>query len=530
MPLVARSYLIALLPILLIPVALRAATPSFAEHIAPIIWKNCVSCHRSGEIAPFPLTNYQEVSSRAAMIKYVTTQRSMPPWKPVSGYGNFADPRVLSQQDIDMIAAWADNGAPEGDASKTPPLPTLNNGSQLGTPDLVLKMPEVWHHKNDNKDIYRNFVIPTNMPTDKVVSAIEFRPDNKKIVHHALIFVDTTGEARKLDEKDPLPGYSGFGGPGVDVSKNLLGWVPGATARFFPQGLGITIPKGADIILQLHYAPTTELEDDQSSINIFFAKDGGTVREIEQTSISTLSMLNGPLIIPADSIRHFVGTIKGAVIRADVSLLAIAPHMHLLGKDCRAYAIPPKGDTIHLIKIDEWDFHWQGYYMFKNPVRIPKNSTIYYEATYDNTSNNPENPNNPPKTVRWGESTFDEMFLNYFLYVPYRAGDEDISMETPLPTSVHEESDYSSSTSEIAIYPQPVQDRATLSYRLAADTEVRIELSDMLGRVVQQFTTQGVYGMNTTSLSLQAMAEGLYMVHIYGGGQHLTGNLLLTGE
>lgn len=488
-------------------------TPTFATDVAPIIWKHCVGCHRDGEIASFTLTSYDDVSSNAKSVKRAVESGYMPPWKPAAGYGNFADKRGLTQQEISTITQWIDGGAPEGDASKTPPLPQFNNGSQLGTPDLVLKMSEVWRQPGDSKDIYRNFVLPTNLTQNKTISAIEFRPGNKKVVHHALMFVDTSGAARAEDAKDPLPGYSGFGGPGVNVLTNLLGWVPGATPRFFPKSIGVTLPKGSDIILQLHYAPTTTPEDDQSSLNIFFAKEPAD-REISQTSIGPLNMLNGPLVIPADSVKKFVGTIKPAVIRADVSLLAIAPHMHLLGKDCRAYAITPKGDTIHLIKINDWDFHWQGYYMFKNLLMIPKSSTIYYEATYDNTTNNPENPNTPPKTVRWGESTNDEMFLNYLLFVPYRTGDENISLETQLPTDVQEDILISNQQTSIAIYPNPVRNEATLYYRAESDADVRITLSTVLGETVAEYTTHAQQGNNAYTLPTHMVASGMHVLNV----------------
>ncbi|MBX7154107.1 MAG: T9SS type A sorting domain-containing protein [Bacteriodetes bacterium] len=490
--------------------------PTFATDVAPIIWKNCVGCHRDGEIAPFTLSSYSDVSANAESVKHAVTSGYMPPWKPAAGYGDFSDKRGLTSQEINTIVEWVEGGAPEGDASKTPPLPQFNSGSQLGTPDLVLKMSDVWHQAGDGKDIYRNFVLPSGLLENKTVSAIEFRPGNKKVVHHALMFVDTSGAARKEDAKDQLYGYPGFGGPGVDVVTNLLGWVPGATARFFPKGIGITLQKGCDIILQLHYAPTTTPEDDQSSINIFFAKEPAD-REITQTSIGPLNMVNGPLVIPADSVKTFVGMFKPAIIRADVSVLAVAPHMHLLGKNCRAYAVTPKGDTIKLIKINDWDFHWQGYYMMKNLVKIPKSSSIYYEATYDNTTNNPENPNNPPKTVRWGESTLDEMFLNYFLFVPYRTGDENISLETPLPTGIENDIVVSNNESTIAIYPQPALGDATLYFRTETDADARITISNTLGKTVSTNTIHTQSGNNAFTLPTQFLANGMYIVRVDTG-------------
>jgi hypothetical protein len=500
-----------------VPLSLRmqgvmSSSPTFSADIAPIIWKNCVSCHRSGEVAPFTLTSYNDVASRGEMIKYVTASRYMPPWKPADNYGSFADHRGLTQNEIDMIAQWVDSGKPIGNEADIPALPNFPNGSTLGTPDLVLKMPKSWHIKGDNKDMYRNFVLPTNLLENKKVAAIEFRPGNPKVVHHALIYLDTNKAAQALDAKDTAFGYDGFGGPGFTPVKNLLGYVPGQTPRFFPKDIGITLFKQSDVVVQIHYAPSVVEADDQSSINIFFAKDETPkYRELIQTTISPID-IGSPFIIPASQVRSFKGTIN---VPINVSLMLIAPHMHLLGRKAKSYAVTNKGDTIKLLRVDDWDFKWQGFYAMKNLVKIPAGSKLYYEAEYDNTVNNPLNPSNPPKITRWGESTYDEMFLNYFLFIPYRDGDESISLETQTPTSVQDANPvYSSSVAIQNIYPNPSVNSLSVQYSTFNNTKVQIEVFDLLGSTVLRSEETSNAGVNYTNFSTAGLTDGVYMLKI----------------
>jgi hypothetical protein len=393
-------------------------------------------------------------------------------------------------------------------------LPKFPSGSQLGEPDLVLKMQQSWQVKGDYKDVYRNFVLPTGLLQDRTVAAIEFRPGNPKVVHHALIFLDTSGTGRKLDANDADYGYVGFGGPGFTPAKNMLGWVPGSVARFFPTGLGITMFKHSDIVVQIHYAPSASEEIDLSSINIFFSKQNVN-REIQQAAIAPQSLISGQFVIPANHIKKFVGRIPASSITTDISVLAVAPHMHLLGKNCKSYAITPKGDTIKLIQIDDWDFHWQGYYMMKNLVKLPKGSALYYEAEYDNTSANPENPNSPPKELRWGESTFDEMFLCYYLYSLYRPGDENISMETQIPTGTEKSGGSNSSGLKIeGIYPNPVTGQSVIEYSSPHGGDITLEITDIMGIPQHRQLIVSKAGHNAFRLPELPLAAGVYYCRI----------------
>ncbi|MEM6378570.1 MAG: cytochrome c, partial [Bacteroidota bacterium] len=229
---------------------------NFSEHIAPIIYDNCTSCHRQGEVGPMPLTSYEEVSSWAPMIEYVTAIKYMPPFPPDETYSHFLYEKSLTNEQIQMIADWVDAGTPQGDPSLEPPLPTFPTGSQIGTPDLVLTMKEAHTITGNNQDDYRVFVLPTGFTEDKEIAAIEFRPGNKRAVHHVLFAYDLSGKAAALDDATPEYGYYSFGDFGVeDVFNSTWGYVPGTSPLVYPEGIGEIIPAGADLLIQVHYAP-----------------------------------------------------------------------------------------------------------------------------------------------------------------------------------------------------------------------------------------------------------------------------------
>lgn len=487
---------------------------TFSEHVAPIIWKHCISCHRDGEIAPFPLTSYSEVAENALTIAAVTKSRYMPPWKP-SKYMHYADERGLSDEEIQTLYDWAYAGAPEGDPSKTPPVPIFPSGSQLGTPDLLLKMAEEFTVKADFKDEYRNFVIPFNFTSDKNLSAVEFRPGNPAVVHHVLMWIDTTGAARKKDAADPLPGFSGFGGPGVDDAIVLpAAWVPGAVPRFFPDKMGVRIPKGADLIMQIHYAPSGSVQKDQSSINLFYSDDQ-FIRQIREVAINPTHLTGAMMafILAPDT----KGTFKGVLdVPYDFSLMSIAPHMHLIGKKVKSFCIKPTGDTIPLIEIKDWDFNWQGSYTFKKLLKIPKGSKVYYEADYDNTVNNPLNPNTPPKLMRWGEKTTDEMFLCYYFGTIYVQGDENISLETQSTTGIYD-SDFSSNHVSAHIVPNPIVNAGIIQFNVEKSGTYSITLHDNLGTIQKVLLHNKDFpiGNHTIDLPVSEYTSGTYSIRIH---------------
>ena len=382
----------------------RADGPTFNKDVAPILWKNCSGCHRSGEVGPFSLLTYKDAAKRADFLAEITQSKRMPPWKAEPGFGDFHDERRLTEAEIKTINDWAETGAVEGDPKDLGTPPKFPEGWQLGTPDLVLKTPGSFEIPADGRDIYRCFVIPIPIETDRTVAAVEFRPGNSKVVHHALMFLDNSGAGRAKDEAEPGPGYASFGGPGIVPSGGLGGWAPGAMPRMLPNGMGKLLRKGSDLVLQIHYHPDGKVETDQSTVGIYFTKT--PARQI----VGGLAVRSRMLDIPAGDKRYHV-TAESAPLPVDAQAIGIAPHMHYIGKEMKVVAQTPDGKTIPLIWIKDWDFNWQGQYQYRSPIKLPKGTVVKLDAYYDNSDENTRNPSQPPKRVRWGEQTTDEMCL-----------------------------------------------------------------------------------------------------------------------
>jgi mono/diheme cytochrome c family protein len=385
-------------------VAVGGEVPTYTKEVAPILWKNCAGCHRPGEIGPFSLLTYQEAAKRATFIEEITASRKMPPWKPEAGFGSFHDERRLTEQEIKTLAAWAEAGAPEGNPKDLPPAPKFTDGWRHGPPDLVLTVPEPFQVPASGRDVYRCFVIPIGIDSNQTVSLVEFRPGNRKVVHHALLYLDNTGAARKRDAAEPGPGYTSFGGPGIIPTGGLGGWAPGAMPRPLPEGIGKFLRKGSDLVLQIHYHPDGKAETDQSAVGIYFTKT--RARNI----VGGIAVRSRSLNIPPGESRYHVSA-RSEALPVDVQAIGITPHMHYLGKEMKVVAETPTGETIPLIWIKDWDFNWQGQYQYRSPVKLVKGSVIKLDAYYDNSSDNPNNPSKPPRQVRWGEQTTDEMCL-----------------------------------------------------------------------------------------------------------------------
>lgn len=396
-------------------VAKPKGSVTFNKHIAPILFNNCMSCHRNGEVAPFPITNYREAQKRDVQIAMVTKDRVMPPWKAEPGYGTFHDARRLSNEQIGLIQQWVEEGSPEGDAKDLPEPPKFTDGWQMGPPDLVLKMPESYTVAAEGRDVYRCFVIPVPSSEDKYVSAVEYRPGNRKVVHHALLFLDSLGTARKKDEADPLPGFASFGGPGFIPTGSLGGWAPGAMPRPSPEGTAKILKKGSDLVLQLHFHPTGKEEAEQSQIGLYFSK------EPPKRTLAALTLRSRKLDIPAGEKAFKVK--ESTTTTIDLEAVGIVPHAHLLAHDIKCNAYLPDGSVTPLIWIKDWDFNWQGQYQYEKPVKLPKGTKIEMEFTYDNSTENPRNPSKPPKRVTWGEQTTDEMALCWVQVMPANESD-----------------------------------------------------------------------------------------------------------
>lgn len=383
---------------------------TFYRDVLPILQRHCQSCHRPGEIGPFPLMTYEQARAWAPLLKDYTQRRVMPPWKaePLAGV-DYAGERRLTDKEIETLCAWADEGAPEGDIQNAPPPATFTEGWTLGQPDLVLTPAREFHLEATGRDVYRYFVFPTHYNEDKYVTAIDVRPGNRRVVHHVIAFLDSSGRAQQLADKDGQPGYTGFGGPGFIPSGGLGGWAPGNIPRHLPDGTGIVLPKGATVVAQVHYHKSGKPETDRTTIGVYFAKSPVTKR------VDILPVANFFLQIPPGAERHEVKAFGG--FATDVHALAVMPHMHLLGREMKVTATLPDGKEQPLVWIKDWDFNWQDTYWFKNPVALPKGTRVNVTSYYDNSAKNPRNPNNPPRWVRWGEQTTDEMCIAFIWFM-----------------------------------------------------------------------------------------------------------------
>lgn len=381
------------------PVPLPAGTPTFSKEVVRIFQQNCQSCHHAGDIAPFSLVTYAEARPHAALIGFMTQTRQMPPWKPTGGCGDFADTRALSQADIDTLAKWVEAGAPEGNRADLPAPVDFSSGWALGQPDLVLKLPEPFTPAAVG-DTYRCFSIPANTTETKYVSAVDGHPGDRQTVHHLLTFIDTSGQSQKLDEADPGPGYSCFGGPGFTLSGTLGGWAPGSRPLQMPKDVAFELPAAARVVLQIHYHPHHGAPGpDQTEYGIYFA------REKPKKLMQVLPVINTTFTIPPHTTNYEVKATFPLLTPFPIKVWFAAPHMHLLGRKMHVETTHlASNKTQCLIDIDDWDFNWQGAYLYKEPITIPAGSRLSATAFYDNPT---------AQSVSWGEATTDEMCIAF---------------------------------------------------------------------------------------------------------------------
>lgn len=386
----------------------RDAPVSFNRDIAPILFAHCTVCHRPGESGPFPLLTYQDAVKHSVQIGVVTTDKIMPPWKPVPGFGRFRAEQQLSDRQIALIAEWIRGGMAEGPANDIPAPPSFPVGWQLGEPDLILVMPQEFSIGAAGDDLHQHFVIPTGLTRDRLVEAIEFRPGNAAVVHHAGFYLDVTGAARKLDAADPDVGYGGGAGPQFYSYGKLRTWVPGMRPQRFPQGYGQLLRKETDIMMEIHYQRTGKPETDRSKIGIHFAHP--RTRQL----VLEIQVMDTTLEIPVgvDRLHQRVEY----TLPVQTTLLDVTPHLHSIGREAKAEAHLPDGSVKPLIWIKDWDFNWQGQYVFLEPIRLPSGTKIVCDYYFDNSAGNPRNPHDPPKHVSWGERSKDEMAICQFFY------------------------------------------------------------------------------------------------------------------
>ena len=391
------------LPLILLALAACGAeAPSgsvtYAEHIAPLVYRSCTPCHHEGGPAPFALDSYRAVFDHREQLVEVTEDRWMPPWLPT--HGDFVGDRRLTDEEIARLADWAEHGD-RGDPAHEPPCPEFEAGWQLREPDLVVEFPDLVTVAADGPERFRNFLAPVPQAARGVVAAVEIRPGSTA-VHHAVLAVDTSGEARRRDREDDAPGFGGMDMAGAAPPDGyFLGWTPGRTPREFAEGMGFALPAGGDLVLQLHLTPIGKAESFRPRVGLYF-------RDEAPTAVSF------PLTLFADEIDLAAGAADVVVedhlvVPVPVRVCSVYPHAHYLCSSMRGWATLPSGERVELFEIPRWDFDWQDDYLYAEPVSLPAGTKIEFAYRYDNSDNNPDNPSSPPVRVREGDRSIDEM-------------------------------------------------------------------------------------------------------------------------
>lgn len=396
----------------------QSSPVTFTSHIAPLLFDRCGTCHRPAGAAPFSLLTYAQVKPRAAQIAVVTASRFMPPWKADPEAGPFVGQKPLTTIERQTIQHWVDAGAPEGDPAELPPMPTWTDGWQLGTPDLVVAVPDAYQLQADAADVFRIFALALPVDRTRYVRGIEFRPGNGRVVHHANIRIDRSDASRRLDQADPAPGYDGLMPRSAEYPDgHFLGWTPGQVAPLVSPDLAWRLEPGTDLVLQLHMQPSGAVERVQPSIGIYFSDTPPS------RSPAILRLGSQGIDIAPGEARHVIR--DSYVLPADLTLLAMQPHAHHRATDIVAMATLPDGTKRSLIHIAQWDFRWQHVYRYETPLTLPRGTTLSMQYTFDNSAANVRNPEQPPARVLWGQRSKDEMGDLWFQVLPANDRDRD---------------------------------------------------------------------------------------------------------
>lgn len=483
---------------------------TWSDQIGCLVYSHCTPCHNDKGIAPFSLESYEEAFEKRFLMESYIARRLMPPWPP-SDYSGIAHDRSLSEQEIELFKRWVEEGAPQGGTETLQP-PVVTSNLEITDPDFSHRLEPFVVPDLRELDLYRCFVIPTNESEDRYITGVEIIPGNRSIVHHVLLFQDTTNIPIELDLADPEPGYTCFGGVGVNSASMIGGWVPGSSASFAPEGMGIFLPKGANLIVQLHYPEGSAGQVDSTLINLKFSESDDVRSILNLPALNHFMGMDRPLFIPANTRQSFKQTFSPVPLK--VTVTGIAPHAHLICESMKAYATTLQGDTIPLIDIPHWDFEWQGFYQFKEPVIIPFGATLHGEATYNNTVSNPHLPGDIPQDVSVGEATTDEMMIFFLSLSVYQSGDENMIIDTTshkvhlddCSTALNVTTDISESDgAHFSLGPNPSHGRIYID--LMTDNTTRIEFSDVMGTPI--WSTEVHPGMNSIALPT-TFGSGVY--------------------
>ena len=505
--------------VFLILISCNAQSPTWSSDIACLVYTHCTACHHENGIAPFSLTSYADAYGYQGVMQSDVNNHIMPPYPPDVAYQQYEQERYLTPQEIGLLNAWVNAGAPEGDTALAPPVPVYTSGAVISNPGFTARIP-TFTVPQLSSDLYQCFIVSNPSTQAQYVTGIEVIPGNNAAVHHVIVYQDTSNVPVQLDSSSPGPGYPEFGGDGSNSAQILGIWTPGSSPYFTPSGMGILVPAGSRIILQVHYPAGSSGLTDSTRVNLQYSSASNLRKVYIEPVLNYYSnMTNGPLVIPANTIDTFYEKYD---VPAKATILAIGPHAHLICTEMKAFGVDPSGDTIPFIS-DAWNFHWQGFYAFKKPIVLPAGTELHGQAIYTNTGNNPLNPNYPPKTVSAGESTTDEMMLFFFSYTGYEAGDEDAVYDTTTYIHTYDNCAYAPVTASINDLPQikatvfPNPSSGLLDVNLTGTIEYTARVADLTGNTI--LTTHMNAGYN--SLDISTLEAGMYFITI----GDITGNL-----
>ena len=381
---------------------------TFSKDVAPILQKNCQGCHRPGEAAPMSLRTYQEARPWAKAMKQAVLAKKMPPWFADAQYGHFRNDRSLPQKDIDTLVSWVDAGAPEGNPKDLPQPLAFVDGWNIGQPDMVLEMPEPFHVPASGTIEYQYVVLPYKFTEDRWVQMAEVRPGNRAMVHHVIAYI-RDGSSKWMRDKKPGELFV----PEADANGNrpslngdlLSGFAPGLPPSILEPGQGRLIKAGSDIVLQLHYTANGHAGEDRTKVGVVFCKQAPHER------VMTLAASNSKFTIPPGDPNYQVDA--SFELGHDAKLSALLPHMHLRGKDFQYRLVYPSGETETILRVPHYDFGWQLWYQPVSDIVLPKGTQIAATAHFDNSVNNPHNPDST-KAVTWGDQSWEEMMIGFF--------------------------------------------------------------------------------------------------------------------
>ena len=503
-----------------------SAQPVYKD-VAGIFYSRCASCHHAEGGAPFSMMNYSQTYPHASAIQADLNSGKMPPWPPDTTYTRFLHERIITASEKNTILSWINGGALKGDTTQAPPAPSYSKYKLNGTPDLILRIP-TFTSNAVTKDAYDCFTLPTGLTNDRVIRACEIVPGNADIVHHVIVNIDSTGTI-----VDDLSG--GCINPLGSITFAI--YVPGSSPIIFPGQaplkMGVRLKAGSKIMMQMHYPLGSAGKQDSTQIRIYFYPLGATgIRPVQFPS----PLSNWNLEIPANTIDTFTTQFPTAgTLTSPLSLYAVFPHAHLIGKSMKLYTYNPT-DTTPLININNWNFQWQGYYTYRKMIKVPAGNTLFSKHVYDNTASNPYNPHNPPQYMVDGVNTTDEMFFDSFQWLDYQPGDESIDMEslfvndTLLSASVNESVPLSVHS---YAYPNPFNDHIKIGYELTRPAETSVSVYNIYGSEIKnlgyQNNSAGAYSVNWDGKNESGtkVPAGIYFYTIKTGTSATSGKIVL---